>query len=88
MSFRIENKYRMSLSDQKIFKASLLSRGLKSFIPQEKLTVVILTLSILIVFMSLKMASYQERKYELDGMENLINIKRKSRYLQLKVDLK
>ena len=33
MSFRIENKYKMSLSDQKIFKAFLLSRGAKVLYP-------------------------------------------------------
>ena len=37
MSFRIENKYRMSLSDQKIFKASLLSRGAKILYPTRKI---------------------------------------------------
>ena len=37
MSFRIENKYKMSLSDQKIFKASLLSRGAKVLYPSRKI---------------------------------------------------
>ena len=37
MSFRIENKYKMSLSDQKIFKASLLSRGAKVVYPSRKI---------------------------------------------------
>ena len=39
MSFRIENKYKMSLSDQKIFKASLLSKGAKVLYPSRKLKI-------------------------------------------------
>jgi|MDTA01.1.fsa_nt_gb hypothetical protein len=37
MSFRIENKYKMSLSDQKIFKDSLLSKGAKVLYPSRKI---------------------------------------------------
>ena len=36
MSLRIENKYKMTLSDQKIFKASLLKKGAKEiYSPRE-----------------------------------------------------
>jgi hypothetical protein len=38
MSFRKENKYRLSLSDQKLLKASLLATGMTSQYPKRKIS--------------------------------------------------
>ena len=38
MSFRKENKYRLSSSDQKLLKASLLATGMRSQYPKRKIS--------------------------------------------------